>query len=126
MVKDVQHDIKRCPVAEQTSLYEKRRLLTETLKEFEEALRATRKEYKVDIENYRISKEIEGIEDLDNDMEAQKRIEQMDDNALHSRMRTAINQKLDSTQIKAKQREKADEELRELDEQAKIVSQSTD
>jgi hypothetical protein len=44
--------------------------LTETLKEFEEALRATRKEYKVDIENYRISKEIEGIEDLDNDMEA--------------------------------------------------------
>jgi len=50
----------------------------------------------------------------------------MDDNALHSRMRTAINQKLDSTQIKAKQREKADEELRELDEQAKIVSQSTD
>ena len=44
--------------------------MTETLKEFEEALRATKKEYKGDIENDRLLKEIGSIEEMDDEKEA--------------------------------------------------------
>ena len=46
----------------------------------------------------------------------------MDHNALRSKLGTQINQKFDKAQIQAIKRQKADEELRELDDQAKTVS----